>query len=46
MTREKWEAMTAEERKAWRERRDKITAVLVAIATTIVFRLMLHSLGL
>lgn len=45
MTREKWETMTPEERRRWRERKDTITAVLVTIATTIALHLLRHLSG-
>lgn len=46
MTHEKWESMTPEERRRWRDRKDTITAVILSIATTIVFQLVLHLSGL
>lgn len=45
MTREKWEAMSREERKAWRERKDLIITIVLSAVTTILMHITLHWLG-
>lgn len=45
MTRERWNAMTPEEQKAWQKRKDRITEIAVPVVVTIAMHIVLHWLG-